>query len=55
MDIDHADTNTPGWFPHRTAAAKIILNNMTEVQKTKLRNKAQEFADKGLPVEVQRK
>jgi hypothetical protein len=55
MKLDSVDTSTPGWFPLRTAAAKMILEGMTEAEITKLRTKGQEFAEKGFPVEMQRK
>ena len=55
MNLEYTDTNTPGWFNHRTAAAKIIIENMTEGEKTKLQLKAQELAEKGLQAELQRK
>jgi hypothetical protein len=53
MDLDHVTTTTPGWFQHRTSAAKNILNNMTDAQKKKLRDEAEEIADKGLSFETQ--
>jgi hypothetical protein len=55
MKRDYVDTTTDGWFPLRTAATKRIIDNMTVAEKTKLEMKAQEFAEKGLPVELQRK
>ena len=55
MDLEYADTNTPGWFPLRTAAAKTIIDNMTVSEKTKLEKRAHEFAEKGFPPELQRK
>jgi hypothetical protein len=55
MDLEYVDTNTPGWFRHRTAAAKTIIDNMTDAEKNKLQVKAQELADKGFPPELQRK
>ena len=55
MGLEYADMNTPGWFNHRTAAAKTIIENMTEGEKTKLQLKAHELAEKGLPAELQRK
>jgi hypothetical protein len=55
MDLDYADTNTPGWFKHRTAAAKTIIDNMPDPEKCKLQMKAQEMAQEGFPPELQRK
>ena len=55
MGIEYADTNTPGWFNHRTAAAKTIIENMSETEKRNLRTTAQELSDKGFPAELQRK
>ena len=53
MDLDYADTNTPGWFNYRTAAAKIMLENMTEAEMAESQLKACEFAEKGFLVELQ--
>jgi len=55
MGNDTVDTNTPGWFQHRTAAAKNILNRMTEAQKFELRKLGDGMSEKGMPEEIQRK
>jgi hypothetical protein len=55
MDLDSANTNTPGWFQHRTTAAKNILHNMTAAERNRLRDEAEEMAGNGLPETVQRK
>lgn len=55
MGIESADTNTEGWFQHRTTAAKIVLNNMTEAERNALRQEAEDMAEKGMPEELQRK
>lgn len=55
MDLEYVDTNTPGWFNYRTAAAKSIIDQMNDMEKHKLRMKGQEFAEKGFPPELQRK
>ena len=55
MGIDAVDTNTPGWFNHRTAASKNILDKMTEAKKNELRKLGDEMLEKGMPEEIQRK
>ena len=55
MGIESANTNTPGWFSVRRTAEKNILDRMTDIEKDKLREEADQIAVEGLPVEVQRK
>jgi hypothetical protein len=55
MEVEDVDTNTPGWFTHRTKAAKNILDKMSQEEKIKLRQEAEEMAMKGFPEELQRK
>ena len=55
MDLESVDTNTPGWFAHRTTAAKNLLDKMTDAEKNILRKKGEEMAEKGFPEELQRK
>lgn len=55
MGLEYADTQTLGWFNYRTAASKNILRCMTHVEKEKLRKDAEDMAENGLPVDLQRK
>lgn len=53
MGLDSVDTTYPGWFNHRTAAAKNIIDNMSHAEKTKLEMKGQELAEKGFLPDLQ--
>ncbi|KAF8801933.1 hypothetical protein BYT27DRAFT_7113986 [Phlegmacium glaucopus] len=53
MNLDSADTNTPGWFPYRTIAAKNLLDNMTDVERAKLIDEAGKLVSEGLPADLQ--
>jgi hypothetical protein len=55
MDLVSVDTNTPGWFQHRTRAARNLLDKMTEGERVKLRSEADRMSREGLPEEIQRK
>ena len=55
MGVDYIDTNTPGWFKHQMAASQNLLNNMSDKAKEELGRKGEELAEKGMPVELQRK
>jgi hypothetical protein len=55
MKLNSVDTNTPGWFQYRTTAAKNILDNMSNAETNRLRQKAEEMSEKGFPEELQRK
>ena len=55
MDIDSANTNTPGWFPYRTTAARNILNKMSDAEKNILLKKVDDMAENGFPEDVQRR
>lgn len=55
MKLASADTNTPGWFTNRTTASKNILDAMTDEDRKKLEEKAEQFRVEGLPPDVQRK
>jgi len=55
MGIDEVDTNTPGWFQHRTTASRNILNKMSEADKSELRKLGDKILEKGMPEEIQRK
>lgn len=55
MGLESVDTNTPGWFIHRTTATKNILCKMSEAEKDNLRNIGKEMAETGMPEDLQRK
>jgi hypothetical protein len=55
MEVPYVDTNTPGWFAYRTKAAKNILDRMSEEDKKKIRQEAQEMSEKGFPEDLQRR
>lgn len=55
MGLDSVDTNTPGWFQHRTTATKNIIDNMSNAETNRLRQTAESMSEKGFPEELQRK
>ena len=55
MQLESADTYTPGWFHNRTAASKNIINAMSEEERNKLEDEAEKMWIDGLPADVQRK
>jgi hypothetical protein len=55
MNLDSADTNTPGWFQHRTKASKNIINRMSDEEKKKMKDEVDKMRENGLPPDVQRK
>ena len=55
MDIDSANTSTPGWFPFRTTAAKNLLKKMSDAEKNQLLKKVEDMAENGFPKDVQRR
>jgi hypothetical protein len=55
MNLDSADTNTPGWFQHRTKASKNIINRMSDEEKKKMKDEVDKMRQNGLPPDVQRK
>jgi len=55
MNMASVDTNTPGWFNHRTKATKNIISNMTDAEKEELQRKAEKIGEIGLPEEVKRR
>jgi len=55
MGVELANSNTPGWFSLRRTAEKNILDGMTDIEKDKLQEEANQMAAEGLPIEVQRK
>lgn len=54
LDLDSADTNTPGWFQLRTKASKNILNAMAEDEREALEKEAERMQNEGLPPDVQK-
>jgi hypothetical protein len=54
MDLDTANTSTPGWFQLRTKASKNILDSMTEDERKDIEDEADRLQKDGLPKEVQR-
>ena len=48
-----ADSNTPGWFMLRQTAEKIILDRMSEEEKSNLRGEAERMAREGLLKDIQ--
>lgn len=55
LNLDFADTNTPGWFQERTKASKNILNAMTDNERNALENEAERMQNEGMPPDVQRR
>jgi hypothetical protein len=55
MEVESVDTTTQGWFPHRTTAAKNLIDKMTEAERGLLREKGDKMGSEGLPESVQRK
>jgi len=55
LNMESANTQTPGWFEMRMTAMKNILNKMTEDEKSKLQEEADRMAKEGLLAEIQRK
>jgi hypothetical protein len=55
MGLEYVDTTFPGWFHRRTAAAKNVIDNMSDAEKMELQRKGLELAEKGFPADLQRK
>jgi hypothetical protein len=55
LDLDNANTNTPGWFQLRTKASKNILNAMSVEERNILEDDAERMQKEGLPRDVQRR
>lgn len=55
LEIESANTFTPGWFQLRTKACKNILNEMNEEERKELEDEADRMQREGLPHEVQRR
>jgi hypothetical protein len=54
LDLETANTSTPGWFQLRTKASKNILDAMGEDERKLLEDEADLMQKEGLPKEVQR-
>lgn len=55
LNLETANTRTPGWFQLRTKASKRILDSMSEDERNVLENEADRMRKEGLPPDVQRK
>lgn len=55
LNIDSADTDTPGWFENRTKASKNLIAAMSPQEKKKLEDESERMWKEGLPIDVQRK
>ena len=55
LGLDTADTKTPGWFQLCTKASKNIINSMTNEDRNKLENVADQLQKDGFPEELQRR
>jgi hypothetical protein len=55
MELESANTYTPGWFKHRTQASKNIIDAMSDSEKKILEDEAERMWVEGLPVDVQKK
>jgi len=53
LNMESANTQTPGWFEMRMTALKNILNKMMEEEKSKLQEEADRMAKEGLLAEIQ--
>jgi hypothetical protein len=54
LGVESLDTNTPGYFEQRTAAAKRVLDRMSEQERTGILALVEERREQGNPPEVQR-
>ena len=55
LNIESADTHTPGWFQLRTKASKNVLNAMAEDARKDLEIAADRMQKEGLPPDIQRR
>ena len=53
MQLESADTNTPGWFQHCTRASKNVIDVMSEAERKALEDEAKQMWMEGLPVDRQ--
>jgi hypothetical protein len=54
LGVDSLETNTPGYFEQRTAAAKRVMDKMSEQERTGILALVDERREQGNPPEVQR-
>ena len=55
MNIETANTTTPGWFQLHTKASKQLILAMTEDERKVLEDEADQMEKEGLPQDVQRR
>jgi len=55
LNLETANTNTPGWFQLRTKAAKNIIQSMNEEDRKELEDEAERMLKEGFPQDIQRK
>ena len=55
LNLESANTQTPGWFEIHMTAMKNVLDKMTEEEKAMLHEEADRMSKEGLPAEVQQK
>ena len=55
LNIETANTSTPGWFQLRTKASKNIVDSMSEEERKVLEEEADRMQEQGLPQDVQRR
>jgi len=55
LNIESADTHTPGWFQLRTKASKNVINAMAEDERKDLEIAADRMQKDGMPPDIQRR
>jgi hypothetical protein len=55
LNIETANTHTPGWFQLRTKASKNILNGMTDEERSAFQDEADRMQREGLTPDIQRR
>ena len=55
LNLETANTSTPGWFQLRTKASKNIVDSMSEEERKVLEEEADRMQEQGLPQDVQRR
>lgn len=55
LNIENANTSTPGWFQLRTKASKDIILSMSDDERKAIEDEADRMAKEGLPQDVQRR
>jgi len=54
LQVDHLDPNHPGLFQQRNAAAKRVINNMSERERAKLISIVEHRRSQGHPDHIRR-